>query len=255
MLLKEGGNLPIQKAIHLYLSQPGTVVLFEQLEATIRDMSDWHKHAVQELKGLAEQSSSNSLSVAPRYLQQQGSNTPSNPANSHISNANIGAYGNGNGNGNGNGKGSSFVVPPSAFEVVIDGDEYPAEKRMVLQFLQLLCEGHFEPNQFILCEQPNNQTSVNLLAALSELLEALDGFKCRSFTTASLNVSATILDAIQGPCERNQEYFAEQTKLIEILNRRLRSKPAAGCNLIDETKLKTVSAQILQGLLEGQRKP
>eukprot|EP01038_Epipyxis_sp_PR26KG_P007796 gene7796-10591_t len=123
---------------------------------------------------------------------------------------------------------------------------------IVIRCLQLFCEGHFEPNQNIVREQPNNSISINLLDDFVMYLQSLDLLKCRTSTVAELKVAATILEVIQGPCEGNQDYFALNTELIETLNRMIRQRPVNDCDESEEIELKKSAIDIFQGLLEGQ---
>ncbi|RYG69663.1 hypothetical protein EON64_02170, partial [archaeon] len=126
------------------------------------------------------------------------------------------------------------------------------DELILVRCLQLMCEGHFGPNQDILREQPNNNTSVNLLDDFVLYLQMLDGIRCRTSTTAALSVSATILEVIQGPCEGNQEYFALNTELIETLNRVIRQHSSEDSDEAQELELKKGAIDIFQALLEGQ---
>eukprot|EP01031_Cornospumella_fuschlensis_P031175 gene31175-37679_t len=126
------------------------------------------------------------------------------------------------------------------------------DELILVRCLQLMCEGHYTPNQDILREQPNNNTSINLLDDFVIYLQTLDSIRCRTSTTAALSVSATILEVIQGPCEGNQEYFALNTELIETLNRVIRQHPSDDSDEVQELELKKAAIDIFQALLEGQ---
>lgn len=122
-----------------------------------------------------------------------------------------------------------------------------------IRFIQLMCEGHYTPNQDILREQRGKFTSVNLLDDMVAYLVALGKIPCATSTEASLAVGACILEVIQGPCEGNQDHFALQTPLMEALNHLMRARSE-----IDESddameiELKKTVVDIFQGLLEGQ---
>jgi hypothetical protein len=126
------------------------------------------------------------------------------------------------------------------------------EEIVIVRFLQLMCEGHYQPNQDILREQPANTLSVNLLDDFVAYLNCVSRLPCRTSTNAASRVSATILEVIQGPCEKNQIHFVMSTELIETLNRVMRSKPVRDCKAVEEYELKKTGIDILQGLLEGQ---
>ncbi len=123
---------------------------------------------------------------------------------------------------------------------------------ILVRCLQLMCEGHYRNNQDIMREQPNNNSTVNLLDDFVFYLQALDNIQCHTSTTAALSICATILEAIQGPCEGNQEYFALNTELVETLNRIIRQRPVHDCNEMQELELKKAAIDIFQALLEGQ---
>jgi inositol 1,4,5-triphosphate receptor type 3 len=133
-------------------------------------------------------------------------------------------------------------------------DEEPdlPEEIIVLRFLQLMCEGHYCPNQDILREQPDNEQSVNLLDDFVSFLNTLSRSPYRVNILAALNNCATILEVIQGPCEQNQSHFALNTELIETLNRLMRLKLINDCKEDELTQLKRVCIDIFQGLLEAQ---
>ena len=111
------------------------------------------------------------------------------------------------------------------------------EDVVIVRFMQLMCEGHYGANQDIMREQPNNSVSINLLDDLVQFLNCLSRIPCRTSTDASIRVSATILEVIQGPCERNQEHFALNTELIETLNRLMRAKTMRDC--VEEEELES----------------
>jgi hypothetical protein len=131
-------------------------------------------------------------------------------------------------------------------------DPKPPDEILIVRFLQLMCEGHFLPNQDILREQPNNRTTYNLLDDFVNYLNCLSRIPCRTSTTAAIRTAATILEVIQGPCDGNQAHFALNTELIETLNRINRAKMVNDCVEDEEIELKKTSIDIFQGLLEGQ---
>eukprot|EP00981_Chlorochromonas_danica_P002880 scaffold572_cov163-Ochromonas_danica.AAC.10 len=138
--------------------------------------------------------------------------------------------------------------------IVLEEDEEPKppEEILIVRFLQLMCEGHYLPNQDIMREQPNNAVSYNILDDLVLYLNCLSRFPCRTSTNSAIRVAATILEVIQGPCEGNQVHFALNTELIETLNRLNRAKMSEDSVEEEEVELKKTSIDIFQGLLEGQ---
>eukprot|EP00981_Chlorochromonas_danica_P006076 scaffold1268_cov174-Ochromonas_danica.AAC.10 len=133
-----------------------------------------------------------------------------------------------------------------------DEEPKPPEEILIVRFLQLMCEGHYLPNQDIMREQPNNAVSYNILDDLVLYLNCLSRFPCRTSTNSAIRVAATILEVIQGPCEGNQVHFALNTELIETLNRLNRAKMSEDSVEEEEVELKKTSIDIFQGLLEGQ---
>ena len=131
-------------------------------------------------------------------------------------------------------------------------DPSPPAELLLLRFLQLMCEGHYLPNQDIMREQPNNSVSCNVLEDFANYINCLSRIPCRTSTIAGIRLSATILEVIQGPCVGNQSYFALSTELVETLNRLNRAKLVNDCVEEEEVELKKISIDILQGLLEGQ---
>ena len=134
------------------------------------------------------------------------------------------------------------------------GDVLP-EGIIIIRYLQLMCEGHYLPNQDIMRDQPTNNSSYNVLDELVLYMNLLTRTPCRISTVASLAVSATILEVIQGPCVGNQSHFALSTELLEALNRVLRAKLSNDCIMSEEIELKKTGLDILQALLEGQLHP
>ena len=126
---------------------------------------------------------------------------------------------------------------------------------IIIRYLQLMCEGHYLPNQDIMRDQPSNPASYNVLDELVLYLNLLTRIPCRISTVAGLSVSATILEVIQGPCVGNQNHFALNTELLEALNRVLRAKIVNDCIPDEEVEMKKTGLDILQGLLEAQLHP
>ena len=138
--------------------------------------------------------------------------------------------------------------------ILEDGAEpSPPDELLLLRFLQLMCEGHYLPNQDILREQSHNAISYNLLDDFVSYLNCLSRIPCRTSTVAGIRLTALILEVIQGPCEGNQVHFALNTELVEALNRINRSKVIVpDCVEEEEIEMKKISIDIFQGLIEGQ---
>jgi hypothetical protein len=136
-----------------------------------------------------------------------------------------------------------------------EGEDPDLPKEILLiRFLQLMSEGHYNPNQDLMREQPMNDESINLLDDIINFQNILSRTPCRTSTTAGLANMALILEVIQGPCFGNSNHFALNTELLETLNRlmRARSQEDSDCDSGDEVELKKTAVDIFQGLLEGQ---
>ena len=121
----------------------------------------------------------------------------------------------------------------------------------MIRYLQLMCLGHFKPNQELLREQMN-VVSINILDDIVQYLNCLSRLQCRTSTKAASTVSGLLLEVLQGPCEKNQQHFALNTELVETLNRILRCKRVRDCVYEEELELKRFSIDIFQAVLEGQ---
>ncbi|KAJ8601792.1 hypothetical protein CTAYLR_006814 [Chrysophaeum taylorii] len=136
-----------------------------------------------------------------------------------------------------------------------DDDDVPVPQEcIVMRLIQLMSEGHYEPNQSIMRDQPGHSNSINLLEDLVDLLSALsrDKRRCRRSTKTALQACSTLLEFIQGPCKANQLHLAIHTELVEILNRITRSKPIRDCKPDEDDEIKKVALEIYEGLLEGE---
>ena len=137
--------------------------------------------------------------------------------------------------------------------ILQDGAEpRPPDEVLFLRFLQLMCEGHYLPNQDILRDQPFNSRSYNVLDDFANYLDCLVRLPCRTSSVIAIRLTALILEVLQGPCSGNQAHFTLNTELVETLNRLNRSKVVNDCQEEEEVKLKKSSIDILQALLEGQ---
>jgi hypothetical protein len=133
-----------------------------------------------------------------------------------------------------------------------EGEVELPDNIILVRMLQLMCEGHYLPNQDIIRDQPNNIIKVNLLDDFVEYLQVLDDMKCRTSTDAATKVADVILEVIQGPCVENQNHFALSTELLETLNRRMRNRVIEDMKVDEENGMKKTAIDIFQGLLEGQ---
>ena len=137
--------------------------------------------------------------------------------------------------------------------ILEDGAEpSPPDEWLLLRFLQLMCEGHYLPNQDIFRDQPFNSRSYNVLDDFANYLDCLVRLPCRTSSVIAIRLSALILEVLQGPCSGNQAHFTLNTELVETLNRLNRSKVIRDCFEEQEVELKKSTIDILQALLEGQ---
>eukprot|EP00941_MAST-03F_sp_MAST-3F-sp1_P004102 g4102.t1 len=125
----------------------------------------------------------------------------------------------------------------------------------LLEFLQLLCEGHFSTNQELMIAQPNNRSSRNLLEVSVSFLEK----NARRLDDENLEVSGKILDflveAVQGPCSNAQVYLACSTNLLDVCNRvmyKVLGLAETGDVTIEWAGLMENVMILMLGLLEGR---
>jgi len=84
----------------------------------------------------------------------------------------------------------------------------PPDEILIVRFLQLMCEGHYLPNQDIMREQLHNHVSFNLLDDFVNYLNALSRILCRTSTNAAIRLTATILEVIQGKQTKPLFFYA-----------------------------------------------
>jgi hypothetical protein len=146
---------------------------------------------------------------------------------------------------------------------IVEGDDYVheidtlheiqnQESMLLLRALQLMCEGHFGPNQDIFREQRTHKYSVNIIESLTTAFCSLGRHKSAFAIDSALKIADLILEAIQGPCEQNQMFLASDTELIETMNRMLRMEPEKNIDEEDLDELKVTMLQVFCALLEGQ---
>jgi inositol 1,4,5-triphosphate receptor type 3 len=140
-----------------------------------------------------------------------------------------------------------------------DDDDEPVTPDMtVMQLMQLMCEGHYGPNQGIVKEQPSNEVSFNLLDRMVEIVTTFSPIKSRSSTAVISTTCELILEVLQGPCVQNQEHFALETELMEALNMLLCATDPVGDSDQDgeeEEECRTTICKIFKAITECQKKP
>jgi hypothetical protein len=137
-----------------------------------------------------------------------------------------------------------------------EGDEPEEHGSMIAtRLLQLMCEGHYEPNQDLM--RGDGKSQFNLLVTFVAHLRELEKIFTRVATHSMIAVLGTTLEVVQGPCLGNQMYLAMESEVLEILNRLVRRKIVAGSDQMDEEEdeLKKTVILIFKALLEGQAKP
>jgi len=220
LLFKEGGATKVQMTIFKHLSTTNTQLFFEEMVSSLNIMEEIFKY--DELPGFVA-GSEGSFAVDAGKSTDAGDEKPDD------------------------GDEDDEEDDPLA-ELPIVG-----ENLICVRFLQLMCEGHYGPNQDIMREQlGSGRVSVNLLDHMVRLLQVASKKKCRASTKCAAQVTDTILEVIQGPCIQNQNHLAINTELIEILNRMMRAKPINDCVQDEEDEVQLTVLNIFEGLLEGQ---
>ena len=123
---------------------------------------------------------------------------------------------------------------------------------LVMKLMQLMCEGHFKPNQQVFKEQPFNDKSFDLLDSMVKICGACSTVNSRSSTAVISTTCDLILEVLQGPCVQNQEYFAMESDLLEILNKLLCAEagPESDQDADEEAQCKTTILKICKALTE-----
>jgi hypothetical protein len=137
------------------------------------------------------------------------------------------------------------------------GDQEEIPELLVMKLMQLMCEGHFKPNQQVFKDQPFNHKSYDLLGSMVKICGACSTVNSRSSTVVISTTCELILEVLQGPCVQNQEYFAMESDLLEILNTLLcaEANPESDQDAVEEAQCKTTILKICKALTECQKKP
>jgi hypothetical protein len=205
MLYREGGNVRVQETMNRYLAESNSEMFFVEVIDTFARIGVWHANRSAALFGQMMSGDSSATGV----------------------------------------QSDAAVSDPRA----------QSPDLLLLQMLQLACEGHYRPNQDILRAQPRNERSVNVLDYMVNTLVELgrsfdDGENPNPDDSPSANDSCSntwaavpgaganfskleavqlvcklVLEVTQGPATLNQEHFAQQTELLETLNRMMRIEP------------------------------
>jgi hypothetical protein len=148
---------------------------------------------------------------------------------------------------------------PDAEQQASTKQSMPPEALLLIA-LQLLCEGHFTPNQDMMRQQSVTDNSVNMLDSTLDVLKQLGKQQTASARNTCQLVSDLILELIQGPCVGNQVHFALHTDLLETLNAlmcTLQPLPVKDGSSEEEEELiveelKRTFLKIFKALLEGK---
>jgi len=272
LMFREGGNKKVQATIFEHLNQRGTGPFFEEIRNRLRKMMEWHQDKVIEQEDDAKDKARSVQSASDSGKEDEGALDAGDECMAKRQKTRIGGM-----------KSSKWSEEPfkatvekihedGSYDIRYHGDGHIAKKVpadfveaedeevdqpdgiILVRAIQLMSEGHFEDNQDICREQPNNHKSFNLLDDFVNYLAFLSKNPCKESTEAGIKVAGTILEVIQGPCVENQKHFAMNTELIEILNRMMRIKGGPEADEDSEDELKKTGLEIFEALLEGQSK-
>lgn len=133
------------------------------------------------------------------------------------------------------------------------------EDIIVLNLLQVFCDGAYMNNRDQIRDQVGNSKIVNILESLASYVGILSRSENLSNTYIAIILLKTILRLVQGPCKKNQEQFVLHTELLISLNRMIRSaRPAlrsispVWSDYLED--LKEGIVDVLRGVIEGQAK-
>eukprot|EP00753_Platysulcus_tardus_P010959 PLAT3172.1.p1 GENE.PLAT3172.1~~PLAT3172.1.p1 ORF type:complete len:3198 (-),score=1828.26 PLAT3172.1:113-9706(-) len=151
-------------------------------------------------------------------------------------------------------------------ELLLHGEEGRQYERMrvLLRFLQLLCEGHNTRVQKLLSVQAHaTKRSYNLVTETLEYLKALERHVSASNIVVAKQTLDTLIEFVQGPCELNQRSLLD-AKVLDVAKRLLGG--FFGSDLarrgLDSKhgrehvrELKALTVKLLLSLLEGGGPP
>jgi len=269
LLIREGGNKKVQQTIFDFLNQKGTDHFFEEIRNRLKSMIEWHQLREVEKEDAARDRLHHEASAtgegkdeedfepgdevkAYKRIKYRKGAWSNEPVGATITNKNDdGTYDVEYDDGKDGSVGKK--IPADKIEGEEDDVDQP-EGIILIRAIQLMSEGHFDDNQNICREQPNNIRSFNLLDDFVNYLGVVSKIPCNESTEAGSAVADCILEVIQGPCVKNQQHLALNTELIEILNRMMRSKGGEDADEEAEESLKCCGLEIFEALLEGQGK-
>jgi hypothetical protein len=82
--------------------------------------------------------------------------------------------------------------------------------KLLLRFVQLLCEGHNHDLQSYLRFQGDNQVSINVIESILSIFEELAASVDHGTFDLTLQTINTLIELVQGPCVGNQKFLISQ---------------------------------------------
>jgi hypothetical protein len=156
-----------------------------------------------------------------------------------------------NNDSNGSGKGSAVGGDDARGDEEVERGAVP--DMLVMQLMQLLCEGHYLPNQLVIGSFQFQ--SFNLMETMVDIVTRYSLIRSRSSTAIVQITCKSILEALQGPCVENQEHLAFKTELMEILNALLCTEIDSDQDEAEEAACRLTALKIFKALMEAQQKP
>jgi hypothetical protein len=130
---------------------------------------------------------------------------------------------------------------------------------LFVRMLQLMCEGHYLPNQELLRCQPNNKNkSVCLLDACVRHVTEVSRYPSSRGQQTTIEFTGLLLEGLQGPCPGNQEHLAMNSELVETMNKILRTDvvmKGTDCKDEEQIEVKVNILKIFKAMLEGIKSP
>lgn len=127
---------------------------------------------------------------------------------------------------------------------------------LILELLQMLCEGDYHPLKSLMQAQERNSEQVNLISRLAVIIDMLSRMEAPVFTSICLYMFRAVRKIIYGLNKRNQEYLVLGTEVLPSMNRLMRSSRARTTQLStawynDMERLKEIMIDVLLCSMEG----
>ncbi|KAL9655967.1 hypothetical protein ABK040_007588 [Willaertia magna] len=123
--------------------------------------------------------------------------------------------------------------------------------KLIMRFLQLLCEGHNTTLQNVLREQTFNNHSVDLVNECLQYTIALEKYLSMDNIDIANQAFITLTEFIQGPCHENQLALGMSPKLYYISNKIISNDFLRDITLESSLSLKYLMVLMLSSLIEG----